>query len=424
MKFFDAYSSILKTPKETYRDNFQRMVDEKFYNSSDWYTVQEETVYGSGIYQDLDVRINNVVTGRTGMPQGDDYKVFMFKNIEHSVTLGYMYIFENNYWIVINLTKIGSLATTATVRRCNNVLRWINSDGSYYEQPCVIDYGIKENRDYSTAGSKVVSPSGLLKVTTQLNDKTNTIRPNRRFLFGNIGNWTGYRVMGGGIENYNNLATFSNDLTGYMILTMNADYINADEDDLVNGVAELDQNLYSITLSDSIVSGNALGSYQLYAEAQLNGQTVDRTFSWSSSDETIATVDSNGLVSFISDGTCVITCYLKDNQSVYDTCDITVTSLPVSEYQVVISPLKNYVLESSTETFNVTLYMNNVPQPDTFVFNLSSGTIPSNNYVFTVIDGNNFSIENVEKFLLDVLTIECVSGIHSKSFEINLRGLW
>jgi len=424
MKFLDAYNSISKIPKSTYRDNFQRLVDEEFYNSSDWYTIQEETTYGSGVYQDLDVRINNVVTGRTGMPQGDDYKVLLFKNIEHPVTLGYMYIFEDNYWVVINVTKKVSLATTAVVRRCNNVLRWITGDGSYYEQPCVIDYGIKENRDYSTAGSKVVSSSGLLRVTAQLNEKTNTIRPNKRFLFGNINNWTGYRVMGGGIENYNNLSTTTNGISGYLILTMNADYINEDEDDLQNGIAELDQNLYTISVSNSSISGNALSDYQLYAEVQLNGQTVSRNVTWSSSDENIATVDSNGLVSFIADGTCVITCSLEDNNTVYDTSNVTVTALPVSEYQVVVSPLKNYVLEGSTETFNVTLYLNNVAQPDAFVFTMDDRNVPSDNYVFTAIDGNNFSIQNTEKFLTDILTVDCTSGIHNRILEFNLRGMW
>lgn len=424
LKYYDAYSSVVKTPKENYRDSFQQAVNELFYNSSDWYTIQEESVYGSGEYSDIDVRINNVVFGRTGMPQGDDFKVILYKDIEHPVTLGYMYQFEGNYWVVVNVMKKASLSTSATVRRCNNVLRWITSSGAYYEQPCAIDYGIKENRDYATAGSKVVLPSGLLRVTTQLNENTNTIRPNRRFLFGNTNNWTGYRVMGGGIENYNNLTTNINDVSGYLILTMNADVINTDEDDLVNGVAEYNQNVYTLDLSETSITGNPLDEIQLYSEVKLNGTTVERTVVWTSSDTDIATVDSSGLVTFVSEGSCSITCTLEDNSNVYDTCDAVVVLTPVSEYQIVIAPSVNYVLEGLSQTFSVGLYLNGVLQPDTFTFNLDSGDVPSSYYSFTVVDGNNFSVSNIRRFLTDVLTIECISGVHSKSIEIQLKGAW
>jgi len=424
-KYLNAYlSNGVKTPKEIFREDFQEKVDETFYLASDWYTIEEETVFGSGVYSELDVRINNVVLGRTGLPQGDDYKTILFKSFDHVVKLGYLYSFSNNYWVVINTTKDNALTISAVVKRCNNFLRWQNDDGSLYSVPCSIDYGIKENRDYSTAGSVFPAPSGLIVITTQLNSKTNQIKPNQRFLFGNANNWTAFKVMGGGIENYNNIETDDNDSFGYLKLTVNVDYVNYDSDDVVNGIAEKLQNTYTLTLSESGVDGNPAGSLQLTAVVKLNNETVSGSVSWVSSDEDVATVDSSGNISFIANGSCIITASLSGNSNVNDTCNVSVGSAPVSEYQVVVSPSTNYVLENETITYNVKLVLNGVDQADVFVFTVTSPDVPTDNYVFTSIDGNSFSVENAERYLDESLTIDCVSGIHSREVAILLKGNW
>ena len=48
---------------------------------------------------------------------------------------------------------------------------------------------------------------------------------------------------------------------------------------------------------------------------------------WSSSDESIATVDQNGLVTAVSDGACTITVASAGDESKFDVCDVTVASL-------------------------------------------------------------------------------------------------
>ena len=51
---------------------------------------------------------------------------------------------------------------------------------------------------------------------------------------------------------------------------------------------------------------------------------------WSSSDESVATVDQNGLVTAVSDGSCVITVASAGDESKADTCDVTVASLTLN----------------------------------------------------------------------------------------------
>lgn len=425
MEYLDAYLSIAsKSPKTQMRDDYQEELNQLFYESTDWFTIKEETTFGSFIFSDIDVRINNVVAGRTGLPQGDDYKVILFKSMSHAVKVGYLYYFDNNYWVVINTTKTKALTPSATVKRCNNVLRWKDSSGAIYTEPCSIDYGIKENRDYSTAGSAVVNPSGMILVTAQLNSRTNKIKSPMKFLFGNANNWTAYRVMGAGVENINNVETTDNNSFGFVKLTMNADYVNEQTDDIVNGIADRYDNAYGIALSESSIDGNVSDSIQLYATVTMNGETVSRTVNWASSDEDVATVDSSGNVTFVDIGTCTITASLDGDTDVYDTCSVNVISAPAEQYQVLISPDTNYILEGDTQSYNVTLLYNSVAQPDTFTFSIVAGNIPTENYTFTTIDGNNFSVENIKRYSGEKLVVQCVSGANTRLYEIALKGAW
>jgi hypothetical protein len=164
-------------PKNEYIDLFQETLNEQFYNASDWWTIEEETQAGSQVYADIDVRIAHVINAETGLKLGDDWKTLLFKDIEHPIELGRQYIFDNNTWVTINSEIIKNLSGTCTIRRCNNTLRWIDeATGATYEEPCAIDYLVKEPRDYFTQGSPLTTPGGFLHIEMQLNDRSTLIR--------------------------------------------------------------------------------------------------------------------------------------------------------------------------------------------------------------------------------------------------------
>lgn len=423
--FYTPYlNTVAKSPKQDWVDDFSAFVDDVFYNSSDWFTIQEETAYGTGTLQEVDARINHVFSPTTGSNMGDDWKILMFADLDKSLTYGQLYYFDSNWWVTINTESVKNLTSTCIVRRCNNTLRWRDSDGAYYEEPCVLDYAIQENRDYASAVSAVVNPSGVLQVISQLNSTTNKIKPNQRFLFGNASNWTAYKVFGGGVNNFDNLVGATNSTNGILKLTMGVNYVNSDTDDLTNGVADVNEFVYTIEI-DGALTGQVSNTSQLSARVYLNGNYDSNLgVTWSSDDTDIATVSSTGLVTFVSAGTASVCATLAGNSNI-QTCEtVTATVAPASEYVIQISPSENFVLESQSETFTATLYLNGVAQADTFSFVLQPNTVPSDNYVYTAIDGNNFKIENVEMFLGDTLDVQCTSGIHVRTFNFTLRGAW
>lgn len=423
-KFLPASLPIQYTPKETYRNDFAQNLKEQFYNASDWYTIEEETFLASKNFQSVDVRINDVIDAKTGDRVGDDFKLLLFSELDHPTDLGRIYKFGDNYWITVNIDKINTLVATVTVRRCNNVLRWQDVSGAIYEVPCIINYLIKENRDYSTAGSAIVVPSGMIEIIAQFNSDSNRIKANQRFLFGNPNNWTAYRVEGGGISNFNNLKTFDNTSAGIIRFSMATDYVNSQTDDVVNGIADYIQDEYTLILNQTMISGNISQQVQLRKTITLNGIDVVRDTVWRSSDILVATVDSNGLVTFVSQGNAIITCQLLGNENVYDTCSVSVGSTPVDNYQIVFSPNKNYVYENEEIEFSVHLYKNNIQQSDVISFSLNTNNVPSDNYIYQVTGSNTFTIHNYKMFLNGTLDITATSGIYSKILSISLRGLW
>ena len=54
--------------------------------------------------------------------------------------------------------------------------------------------------------------------------------------------------MGGGLKNYNNLQTSDNLSSGLLELDMETNFVNPDTDDVVNGIADVNQFTYTIQL--------------------------------------------------------------------------------------------------------------------------------------------------------------------------------
>lgn len=424
-QFLNASLPIQKSPKDNLIDDFQTALDIGFKVASDWFTIQRENPRASETYENIDVRINRAFDGKTSTTVSDDYKRILFKNPSDTPSLGSMFKFDGNYWIVTNVDAIKSLATTCIVRRCNNMLRWKDfSTGSVYSQPCVIDYLIQKPRDYVTGGSTLVEISGIIEVITQFNSRTNKIQPSRRFLFGNQDNWHAFKLMGGGLNNFNNILTDDMNSVGFLRMTMLANQFNLETDDGINGVADSKEYNYSVSLNENIISINDVSSYQLIPVATLNGETVTKSFSWSSSDVSILTVDSSGVITPVSVGTATIKCSLSDNISIFDTCVVTVTSSLVDNYAISVSPNVNYIYEGSAVTFNTILQLNGVAQPDTFIYSINANGVPINNFQYNILSGNSFWIKNIKKFIDSNIIVTATSGSHSIQIPITLIGGW
>jgi len=422
-KYYTTGSPVFfQLPKEYYTNGFQALLNDQFYNISDSFVIQEETSFASGSYVDVDVRINRAVSSLTGVKLGDDFKQILFKDIQHETGIGYMFYFDENFWICTHSEFIKSLAVTCTVRRCNNILRWMDDYGNTYSQPCIIDYEIKRPTD-SLGRVDPVTPEGFIQVFVQGNDNTREILPSQRFLFGNINSRSCYKVYGNGINNFTNQQTMDEESANLVWFYMGASYINNETDDLTNGIADKYRVNFLLSIDPSTITGDATETVQLYPTATLNDVKVDRNVIYSSSASSIASVSGSGLVTLNATGSCNIVGYIENNTSASANVLVTVSS-STTLTEVRVSPNPDFILQGVTKTYTTYLYINGTQQADVFTFALGNANVPVDNYEFTTISGNSFSVENVKVYMDDPLVINCVSGSNTKQLSILLKGSW
>ena len=132
----------------------------------------------------------------------------------------------------------------------------------------------------------------------------------------------------------------------------------------------------------SILKGNTV---ELTASV-LPWTVTDRTVTWSSSDESVATVDENGVVTGISTGTAVITATSNLDASFTASCEVTVTALNITI---------NGTLQDAEG--NPMFYSWNMEENDNWVggtaidTNMTSATYNSNDDVYYIMDANDNS---------------------------------
>jgi hypothetical protein len=442
-KYFMAGNSLNLPFKESVIRDFQALLDEQFSLASDYWTISEEDSIGSQTYHDVNVRIvTHVVNSATGKYLGDDYRQLLFPDLTHAVGLGFLYWFDNNYFITINTEKTKNLAAGSIIKRCNNVLKWIDSDtGALYEEYCNIDYEILRNVNNDSPSNLIVTPSGRTEILVQFNDRTNTIKPNQRFLFGNSGHYVAYKLVGGGINSYQNTSTTDNMSVGFLRLTVVVDYTATDNDDLVNGIADVGKLDYSLSLIPSTITGvYGTTGIQLFPTVTLNGENVTRTVDWTSSNTGIAIIGATGIASgqtgipslltLGTTGTAIVTASLDGNTGIHAHLGVTVTGSSSNIYEVVINPNKNYILEGDTQTYNVYLYLNGIQQANKFTFGVDARTVPVGDFAFSfsASPGNTFTVENIAKCLTDYIVVTCTTTVSAVdyigSLKIYLRGTW
>lgn len=433
-KYYNAGEAIRVSPKKSYREDFAAISDMAFDNASNVFLTDDEDfleyekIYGSKVFEKVDVRVDAVINPGTQINLGDDFKSFIFRQDFPAPFYGQMFRWQNSYWIVINTNNFESIPISCIARRCNNVLRWLDKDGNLYVEPCILAYDIWEGTNYSR--DNITLAAGFVKAFCQKNMNTNKIVANMRFLFGNKDNRRCFKIQGNGIRNFLNQTTEDDDSPSYLEFTIGSDYVNYDTDNVIDGIADAYRSKYSLNIEQSYIAQNVGFTEQLIATVKKDNTNIYPELSWSSDNEEIATVDAEGNILLLKVGSAKITCCIKDNVNVSDSIIVEVvdnasmlSNFVGDKYEVIISPNVSEILEGNEQYYNCHLYKNGETLEDKFEF-FVTGNIPDENYKFYVIDGNTFMVKNLKKYMNSKLKIKCVSGENIGLFEILLKGAW
>jgi hypothetical protein len=292
------------------------------------------------------------------------------------------------------------------MERCVNNLKWIDSYGKIVSYPCVMDDKLNETT-FDFKAPMYYAP-GTVFVIVQKNVDTNTLKVNDRFIF----DGQAFKIQG--VNNFIDGNTIK--------FTMFKDII-ADDDDLVNGIANATTNTYTLSINQNNFQQIVGYTSTLTATLKLNGEVVTSGLTWSSSNVSKATINSGGVFALLATGSVTFTCSMTGNSSIVDTVTVTIAASPAMVKENRINPQVTSILQGNTQVYTIYQYTNNVANASTFTFAVSGAN--SSKYTFTNISGNSFSVKSLGYHATKLtVTYTNVSDSSTATIEIQLKGLF
>ena len=387
---YDNARKLVKRPHDAYLSHLQALINERWENSTQTiFSVYQQADIGSDEWIEQPISIDTAIDIGTGFKKGDDFMVFSHKNISADMKLGIMFRTEEDYWICTNTNGYASPTNSCEVRRCNNVMKWVDPETGFVNQQwCAIDYELSSPRP--SKDKDIVVADGHIFVLVQGNDLTRSIPKNQRFIF----NGLAFKVSAYQTLLNKDDVTFHSNL---LYIDMYADPIQP-SDDVVNGIANATDYQYNIELQPDVTEQIDGFEGQVVATVTCNDKVVNRDIVWTGND--FVTVDENGsyilhdaiqsLDNESVDKVAIITATLAGNPNVTASCSINIVGSVVSDDDIVIDPLFSEVYQSMPQTFTVYLYKNGVKQDDVFVSCMVAGL--TDDYFTLTQNGHNFTL--------------------------------
>ena len=427
LKYYNASEEIrTKNPTKAYYEDYAAMLDFSFDNAPNvvYDEIEVEKTYGENDFVTLHrVRVDTILNYNTGIILGDDYKLFLFdSSFDVEPFYGMKFRWKNSYWLVINTNAYASVPNTVEVRRCNNVLRFFDSDGNKIYEPCIMDYTLRfaNNEDTMT----ITVGNGEQKVWCQRNKRTTQIKANDRFLFGSPEQRVAFRLYAGGTKNYLNTETLNDESPTLIEFYLDHYEINPVFDDLENGFADAYFKQTSIKIINEQSSLNIGDKMNLEAIVYKGQEVVDDIFvDWSLSDNEIGSIENNVFTANKVGKVDIIASIFDGVISTSSALDI-VESPITDTYDLICENDKLYVLQGEEDTFVVNLYKNGEKMDSVVTFVNTTKDVPEKYYKIEVLDKNSFKVYNYNMFMNHPLEIMCSSEGYTLNLQIRLRGLY
>ena len=386
-------------PNELYHGLQQAFITEQWDNTTALYCLLEQDMNDAGefptfTFHETEAWLNYVVgMTSTGVKNGDDFRQLLFESLDHPCVRGRYYKFENNYWIGDFTDKHASVDKNMTIRRCNNYMRIVDPEnGSIYQIPCVVDYDMSSPSMQVT--SHILTPNNHATIMVQGNPDTLCLfQTNTRYILGS----RPFKLAG-----YQN--AMQDDYTSpmptllYLDLYLDEIHANDDLDKQIadNGVYDYDISINSENMELAVGSGGSLS-----ADVTLNGQEVNRTVEWSTSNKSVVTIDGLGAYQVVGvvGASATITATLQGNTNVSSTILISVVDVADIQPTIILNPAFKQIREY--ETINLTLsafYNGNDYTPAQSSLSLSENEQTMNNeYLSIVKNGNEYELKCLKR---------------------------
>ena len=305
-------------------------------------------------------------------------------------------------WLVRGVDKQYDYLERGMMKKClHNTLNWIDEYGVHripiYSESKVL-------RDPLLDNNRVFLIDDSMEGYIQKNEETLRLAQNMRFCFGISSVYKSLEIVDFYIDN-----------TIKLLFKKDEKLATDDFDNLI-----AHNKTYTFNIDTTSPSGGvegAIGDFEtVEASFYYDNIKQDIIIEWESSDENIATVDSSGLVTFISLGTANLSAsYNGLNDTKVINC-----SIQSQENVYVIEPEIEKIEMGETREYEIFNTIGGVNIP---LNSLISCSTISDSFIFKVVDSNNYTIENISELDLDIsITIEDLdtSEIINRNYRLRM----
>jgi hypothetical protein len=378
--------NVAQTPAQSWLSQQQAFINDQWKDTTQERLVEEQNGIGCNEYSLIHVWVSEKIEQGTGYKSSEDFAVFTFKDVNYYPQRGLYYKWDNNYWITTNTSAATNVEKEIVVRRCNNLLRWINpKNGAINSIPCVVEYDAQSPSPQ--VGKKTITPNNHYVIIIQGNEAVQSLRVNQRFILNNR------PFKYSGCNNSLQEMTINGTPT-LMYLDVYLDEIEP-TDNMELSIANYSQYNFSINIRQSDFIQAPKGTGTLTADLLLNGEKFDGNIIWRSNSDA-GKINSNGEYTLIGDigDKAVFVAMLENNQYVTDEITITISDEQQDEENIVITPDINYLSQGDSVNISVYLYKNDSIVTSPMTYTASGADISS--YSIIRVDDNTLSITNLK----------------------------
>ncbi len=329
---------------------------------------------------------------------------------KQAIATGDVVTWQEKAWLIISQVTKETHSYKAKMRQCNHETKFILDDWLYSFET-ILDVGT-----FGVSEGEIISiVDGRLNCTLRQNALSDMITLNQRF----IASKSAWEITG-----------IDRTHTGLLTLYGERD-VFVDGDDRENEIANADTLPdWHIVMSEETFSVTQGATHQLTADLYKGTAIEEATLQWHSSDESIATVSADGLVTGIALGTVTITATWTKHPSITASSDGEVEEhapdiITYRFYSMYVDGTgKSYtdfgVIDGSTRVMGIEKYLNGVlTTNDTYTFTLTPNGASASHYDYTVIDGASVSI-HCRNYDPNAMTLSGVSNQSGTSLQVSV----
>lgn len=414
----------------TNRVNNDRSLQTQYFQNETVAYVQEMGAYASNVYaadcQGLNpddfydwkkIRLRSIraAQAQTGETMPDDWqRIYIIDPAGYTyIPQGAMLKYADNTWLVYKGKNMEAVHGAAIVRRCNAVINVLDWYGNIVTVPMsYAKMGTLGNAVHTTENT--ITSKNYMACICQINEYSKQFAENTRIILGR----TAYAMRG--LDDFTR--EFTDDPDSVHLMTFTIERVEVQPYDNVElGVADYDGFSWNLSIdwNNSMIAGT---TQTITVNSRRNGAVVSDTeehpigYIYTSSDETVLTVDESGLVTAVGEGYAEITVALAQNPQIAKTVAIDVPAQE-NEFVAFTATLPKTMTECSSIAVSAAMFENGEPAVTELEFSFSG---PENGaYSVTQTGTNRYSVTAYRASNVP-LTITASDGTHTAEAHIRI----